>query len=873
LYIDDIYRMGHWAVRAYAENSVSLYLERGFHRFKMHYFEWNGGARVTAKWSSAHINEAIISSNYFWGGQATDVITLPSEGMNTVYAWSQDYSFNIGDAVSDDIFIDLHAPSPSTANIAVENNSEYCSDRTIYVNWSGFEDLAPTSGIKGYYISYTNGSGTNQGTWTNGTNITIGCPEGDLTVYVWAEDYAGNRGIAVHDTITVEYPKLLDITHEVNAFRGKANPITMNFTDKVYGEDGLILSLQIRESGSHGPWDDLPVEYRTHNGTGYWHSWFTPEYDVPIATIFDLRLQHSNPGGYVSLWRLSAFMTVNNIPSINNTVVFTALEDHDIVVDFNHYGRDVEDGNASELVVWSVKEYNEESISKVIPGDAANLFVFRPIVNFYGNTFVLMRLTDSEGDYSERSFEFSWEGINDPPGVFKNPISIMYLVEDNETGYRIDLRDIFYDGDGDELTFDFDNATNVIISLAETGMVNVTTARDWSGIENVTFTATDGGQTVSHSIAFIVAPVNDPPKIEDPFDSLYMSEDETEDVDVEMYFHDPDDTELLFMASTDEKHVRLSMLETNSLRIIPDADWYGKTDITISAADPHGMKADFTFELIVEGVNDVPEAFIETRSKDMEYGSTGMELSGWGVDREGPVADYRWTSSMNGYLGNTSKLNLFAITNISLGEHIIDFSVKDSDGVWSPAKSMGIRITAPVIEVLDVSIESGKLVEGDDVRITVKIKNTGTSAARNVSVIFRVDGDLLERKELFHILSGETKSVNATWKAEKGKHNITIEVLDEENIPIAINEEVQLNSAIKVDTDPSFLALILSLAFAFLAIIGFFVISSYLRKRRRKKTLRNLRDKVRTANKSGVGVLEVKNELEDLGNEFGIRLK
>ena len=875
LYIDDIYRMGYWGGRAYAENSASMYLQRGFHRFKMHFYEGNGGQRVTAKWSSAHINEAIIAANYFWAGQTTDIITLPAEGVNTVYAWAQDHSFNIGDAVSDDIFIDLHAPSPSAAVIEVENNSGYCSDKTLYVNWSGFEDLAPASGIKGYYVSYGNGSGTNIGTWTNRTNITIGCPEGDLTVYVWAEDNAGNRGIAAHDAITVEYPKLVDnnINHEVNAFRGKANPITMNFTDRVYGEEGLTLLLQIRESGSTGPWDDLPVEYRTHNGTGYWYSWFTPDYDVPIATIFDLRLQYSNPGGYVSSWKLSAFMSVNNIPSINDTAVFTALEDHDIVVDFAHYGWDLEDSNASKPVEWSVREYNDEVIRKVSPGDTVNQFIFSPAVNFNGDALVLMRLTDSEGDYSERSFEFFWEGINDPPSVFKNALSTVYLEEDNETGYRIDLSVIFYDGDGDELTFGYNNATNVNISLSQSGMINVTTARDWSGIENVTFTATDGDRTVFHIITFIVEPVNDPPEIEDPIDTLHMFEDDTKDLDIEQYFSDPDDTELLFMASTDEKHVQLRMLEMITLRIIPDADWYGKTDITISAADPHGRKAEFNFELIVEGVNDIPEAFIEYRSREIEYGSTGMEISGRGVDKEGAVAEYRWQSSRDGYLGNTSVLNLFTVNNISLGKHIINFSVMDMDGAWSLPKAMEILVTAPSIEVLDVSIDSGKLVEGEKVRITVTIKNSGTSAARNTTVFFRVDGDLLERKEIFHILPGETKSVNATWETKKGKHNITIEVLDAENHPIAINEEIQLNSNIEVETDPGFLALILSLAFALIAIIGFFVISSYLRKRRRKKTLKKLRENIRKANKSGVGVLEVKNELEDLGSEFGIRLK
>jgi len=154
----------------------------------MRFYEGNGAARVTAKWEKWGTAGAppIIPASRLWGGQPTDYITLSNQGPATVYAWAQDYSQNIGDAVSDDIFIDTIAPSSASALLTIENDSQYCSDKTIYLNWTGFSDAAPSSQIKGYYISYTNGSGTDLGIWTNKTKYTLAAPEGNHHIYIWA---------------------------------------------------------------------------------------------------------------------------------------------------------------------------------------------------------------------------------------------------------------------------------------------------------------------------------------------------------------------------------------------------------------------------------------------------------------------------------------------------------------------------------------------------------------------------------------------------------------------------------------------------------------------------------------------------------------
>ena len=886
LYIDDIYRMGYWGTRGYAQNSASVYLERGFHRFKMHYYEGGGPGQVTAKWSSAHINEAIISSYYFWAGQTSDTIPIVGEGNKRVYTWAQDYSFNIGDAIYDDIFVDLTPPSPSSALISVENDARYCSDTTLEVNWSDFADPAPASNIRGYYISYSNGSGTNTGIFTNYTNYTLHAPEGNLTVFVWAEDMAGNRGNAVTDTIEVIYPKLSEkINCKASAFRGKTNIITMNLTDVVFGEGGLNLTLEIWEGSGPGVWEELPVRYYDDGELAYWHSSYTPPLSMPINTILDLRLRYTNPGGYISRWETQAFKAVNNVPQINSTPGFTAPEDNDIVIDFNRYGWDVEDGNDPELAKWFVLTYKKYMIKEILESETSNRFIFKPIENYYGNTSVFMKFTDKDGDYVEKYFNLSWANVNDPPMVFEDTQKAVYIEEDNDTVFQLDMEKIFYDVDGDELNIGIDNATNVNLTIGPMGIVNITTKRDWFGTENITFTASDGIDHANLTISFIVGPINDPPIVANPFSTFNMDEDTVSDtLDLNDVFSDADDLVLLYLAMTESKEIKLSILEGNILTIMLSPDWYGEADITVSAVDPKGEMAKFTFTLNVTEVNDIPIAYILTevngtlvptinpRLREMERNSADMILSGEGTDKEGAIVDYRWFSSVDGYLdlGNKPEIDLRGRSNLTLGRHVIDLTVKDQDGAWSSPVSIEIFVTAPSLSI-EFKFDDRSIREGDSIKVVVRVTNNGTAAAREVNVTLRVDGTRVDWKMWYYIDPGETKTIDLTWVASGGEHNITIDTTASNHPSILM--DVTGDESLDVKADASFWAFIVSLVLAFVILVGFFAFSVFSKKRRRKKVLRELLGKIQEANKTGVGTLEVKNMLEDVENEYGIKLK
>ncbi|MDI6785879.1 MAG: hypothetical protein QMD92_04125, partial [bacterium] len=137
-------------------------------------------------------------------GSFSKNITL-TEGNHTIYANARDdVSSGPGpNSSSFSVVLDTVSPSPSGASVSINGGAAYSKEKTLTITWSGFTDA--TSGITGYYYSFTNNQGTTNGTYTTTTTGTLtNAPEGTVTVYVWAKDAAGNIGNSANDSIIVD---------------------------------------------------------------------------------------------------------------------------------------------------------------------------------------------------------------------------------------------------------------------------------------------------------------------------------------------------------------------------------------------------------------------------------------------------------------------------------------------------------------------------------------------------------------------------------------------------------------------------------------------------------------------------------------------
>jgi len=144
------------------------------------------------------------TSDGSWTTGTSGTVNAASEGWITVYVWAKDHMGNIGLAASDFIFVDTTPPSPTSATISIDSGATYATDASLDISWSGFLDTAG-SGIKNYYVSFIDKSGTENGDAVFGTTGSLsGAVEGTVTVYVWARDQAGNIGLAASDSIFVD---------------------------------------------------------------------------------------------------------------------------------------------------------------------------------------------------------------------------------------------------------------------------------------------------------------------------------------------------------------------------------------------------------------------------------------------------------------------------------------------------------------------------------------------------------------------------------------------------------------------------------------------------------------------------------------------
>ncbi len=94
--------------------------------------------------------------------------------------------------------------------------------------------------------------------------------------------------------------------------------------------------------------------------------------------------------------------------------------------------------------------------------------------------------------------------------------------------------------------------------------------------------------------------------------------------------------------------------------------------------------------LVVVSVNIPPNASIVSAPSEAFQGDV-VSLVGTGSDADGSIAAYNWTSSIQGFLGGSSVLNL---TNLTIGTHAIFLTVCDNDGAWSAVAQTTISISA-----------------------------------------------------------------------------------------------------------------------------------------------------------------------------------
>ncbi len=164
--------------------------------------------------------------------------------------------------------------------------------------------------------------------------------------------------------------------------------------------------------------------------------------------------------------------------------------------------------------------------------------------------------------------------------------------------------------------------------------------------------------------------------------------------------------------------------------------------------------------------NQKPTAYIQgIMPSTTEFGDK-VKFNGYGVDEDGDIAEYNWSSSIDGYLPESSS---FIITSLSVGTHNIAFKVKDDEYLWSN----------PVYAT--VKIES---VESEDNENPVAISNGPYNAYVNETITFNAsdsydnDGSIAKyRWDFGDETTSNSKTVTHTY-TEEDEYTVTLTITD-----------------------------------------------------------------------------------------------
>ena len=181
--------------------------------------------------------------------------------------------------------------------------------------------------------------------------------------------------------------------------------------------------------------------------------------------------------------------------------------------------------------------------------------------------------------------------------IIVNTLSDVSLKIPNLLG--ISVAGNFYDPDGDTMTF---TATAADTSKATVdvagGTLNLTSK--WVGTTDVTVTASDGSLSVSQSFTLTILPRenNQAPTASSTTPVLNVEPGSSLDVDLNIYFSDPDGDPMIYTASSSD--TTRATVDTSGSTMTITAVALGRSTLTVTATDNSNATGTLTFSVLIK---------------------------------------------------------------------------------------------------------------------------------------------------------------------------------------------------------------------------------------------------------------------------------
>ena len=282
--------------------------------------------------------------------------------------------------------------------------------------------------------------------------------------------------------------------------------------------------------------------------------------------------------------------------------------------------------------------------------DGAFTFTWRPDYDKAGEH--LVTFTSSDGDLStDAEVVITIIDVNRAPEL-DSPIGMFEMDEDGGRSDIVNLDDVFFDADGDELMFDIlniDNLGYLGLEIDDNNVLSVDPEGNYFGETDITIIADDGvdqfalapmglnngaaafsasrvlsrsvrsinntpavgpdrDETVSDRFTLVVNSVNDMPIVEADLEDVTVDEDSgLITIDISGVFSDVEDDDLDYsvMGAPGEMNANIADGEL-TFDLDENFNHAGGAEITVTAEDDDGAMAEVSFMVTVNPVNDAP---------------------------------------------------------------------------------------------------------------------------------------------------------------------------------------------------------------------------------------------------------------------------
>jgi MYXO-CTERM domain-containing protein len=352
--------------------------------------------------------------------------------------------------------------------------------------------------------------------------------------------------------------------------------------DTIHGD---VLSVQSVGSASHGTVVNNGDDVRYTPATNYFGS------DSFTYTVRD-------SAGATSSASVTVTVTNVNDSPVANADTATVAEDSSVNIDVLANDIDVD---GEELAVESLGTPSHGSV--VLLGD--DTVTYTPVANYFGTDSFQYRVKDPSGATSVATVTITVSARPDAPVAVDDSDEVD---EDGTVQTSVLAND--FDVDGDSLTVSAftQPAHGTVVAVGATSL-RYTPVANYFGSDSYGYTVRDpSGRTDTGTVTITVNPLPDAPVATN--DSVSATEDTALNISPLGNDSDPDGDLLHIEDFSDPAHgsVAFAAGSDQTLRYVPDADYFGPDSFTYLASDPSGRTDTATVTLSVAGTPDAPVA-------------------------------------------------------------------------------------------------------------------------------------------------------------------------------------------------------------------------------------------------------------------------